>query len=237
MNLRSSTFLLPATLLCLCTTSSFAAPVACPTTTLNQYFSYDLPFSPCGQGELIFGGFAFSETTNTGLITASDIQVTPTGIGFNFFTDLFNSDDPNNPYQRYLIYYEVDPAPILAGDEISLDPPSGGIVVTKYTCLDSPLFIGNLADPSTYLCSIGNKSPYTLKVDTTNPPGSLSDAVVYPHPGTFVPVLLVIELQGVVQGLEGIVSDTPTVPEPSTFGMLAGALVGGAALLRRRRQP
>ncbi|MFN7936995.1 MAG: PEP-CTERM sorting domain-containing protein [Bryobacteraceae bacterium] len=213
--------------------SVVAAPVACPTASLASYGAYTYPFNYCTQGPLYFGDFQFLETTNTGLITASDITMTPDGSdGFNIFTPLFNSNDPTRPYQRYLIYYVVDPSPIDAGDSLTLDPPTGGIQVTKYTCTDNTLTIGNPSDPSTYRCTIGNLDPYMIQVNTFNPPGSLTASVLYPQPATVVPTLMVIELQGVVQGLEGILSDSIVVPEPATYSLFVAGLL--AVALRRR---
>ena len=224
---------LAALALLLSVSSVVAAPVACPTATLASYNAFQYPFSYCTQGPLLFGDFEFMETTNTGLIKATDIMVTPDGAdGFNFFTPLFNSTDTTRPYQRYLIYYKVDPSPIDAGDSLTLDPPTGGIQVTKYTCVDNDLYIGNPSDPSTYKCAVGNLNPYVIQVNTLNPPGSLTASVTYPYPATIVPTLLVIEIEGAVQGLEGILSDTIVVPEPGTYALFAAGLL--AVALRRR---
>ncbi len=207
-----------------------AAPVACPTNDLAYYQATFNILNPCTQGELIFQAFAFQKTTAAGSITAADISVTPNGVdGFNFFTPLFNGFFP--VLERYAIAYIVDPAPILAGDELTLDPPQGGITVTKYSCADNLLVFGDINNPATYVCSVGNTTPYSLTVT----PDNLSDSLLYPTPATFVSVLMIIELEGTVTGLEGILSDNILTPEPATFYMLAGALLAGLAAARRKR--
>lgn len=208
-----------------------AAPVACPTNTLAHYAANFSTLNPCAQGDLIFKEFDFAKTTVAGSITAADISVTPDGVdGFNFFTPLWNGTFP--VLQRYAIAYIVDPAPILAGDELTLDPPLGGITVTKYTCADDLLTFTNINNPSTYKCAIGNTTPYSLTVT----PSNLSASLTYPSPATVVSVLLIIELEGTVTGLEGILSDTPKIPEPATYSMMLGALIAGAAAMRGRRR-
>ncbi|MBL8221164.1 MAG: hypothetical protein JNL62_18160 [Bryobacterales bacterium] len=208
-----------------------AAPVACPTNTLDYYRSNFTTLSPCTQGDLLFKGFDFAKTTAAGSVTAANISVTPDGVdGFNFFTPLWNGTFP--VLERYAIAYIVDPAPILAGDELTLDPPEGGITVSKYTCADDLLVFANINNPATYKCLIGNTAPYSLTVT----PANLSASLTYPTPATLVSVLLIIELQGTVTGLEGILSDTPKIPEPATCSMMLGALIAGAAAMRGRRR-
>ena len=53
--------------------------------------------------------------------------------------------------------------------------------------------------------------------------------------GLVLSVLMIIELEGTVTGLEGILSDNILTPEPATFYMLAGALLAGLAAARRKR--
>ena len=223
---------LAAILLLLSVRSVAAANVACPTESLAYYQSNFTSLSPCTQGDLIFLNFAFQKTTVAGSISASDIMITPNGVdGLSFFAPLFNGTFPS--LERYAIGYTADPAPILAGDELSLDPPQGGITVSKYSCADDLLTFGNINDPSTYKCVVKNTSPFALTVS----PQNLSASLSYPFPATFVTALMIIELQGTVSGLEGILSDNTLVPEPATFSMLCGALLAGLAFGRRRKPP
>ncbi|MBL8176535.1 MAG: PEP-CTERM sorting domain-containing protein [Bryobacterales bacterium] len=212
-------------------TNVVAAPVVCETKSLAYYQATHTMLNPCSQGPLIFEAFAFQKTSVAGTITAADITVTPDGVdGFNFFTPKFNGTFP--VLERYAISYIVDPAPILAGDELSLDPPEGGIKVTKYSCVDDILYFSNINNPSTYVCAIKNVAPYSLTVT----PANLEASLTYPSPGTIVSVLLIIELQGTVKDLEGILSDNPAIPEPATFSMMGGAIAGLALLRRSRRR-
>lgn len=211
----------------------WADPVACPSDSLANYKANYTTFSPCSVGELKFKAFDFAKLSSAGTLTAAGINVSPYAPnGLNFFTNYFNGTFLTP--ERYLITYIVDPAPIVVGDELTLDPPVGAMKVTRYLCTDDLFSVpGNLNDAPTCLT---NGTLYTLQADglDSTPTILLSDSVVFPTPAAFVSVWMVIDLEGTISGFEGLLSDHEVVPEPGTLAFVGAMLLAGAVRLRRR---
>lgn len=190
-----------------------------------------------------------------GYLTASDIIVRPSqfGIGLDFIgatPEVFNREILIP--ERYYITYTVDPPPIVAGDELRLDPPIGPVTVSRWTCPDTEGFDNAISvknavnglEPSqfsatTFQCLDDSKpTPYFLQADglDSTAPG-LEASLTFNELARSVVVRMIIDLRpGNITGLDGIVSLSPVVvPEPAAFVPLAAGVAGLAFYVRRRR--
>ncbi|HZO55403.1 MAG TPA: hypothetical protein VFB63_22035, partial [Bryobacteraceae bacterium] len=105
---------------CLATYQLMAAPIAC---TDGSYASYVANYpdeeTSCFIGELEYKRFrTFLDLTPGGSLTADDFLLTP-----NVATGGFDITIPEGEYfeEYYYLRYIVDPAPILGGEELSMD--------------------------------------------------------------------------------------------------------------------
>ncbi len=256
--------LLTCTLLVACC-SAFGSTVgelpACATNTLAYYQStYSLGNGAgCKVGSLGYSKFYFEElaATNGALdtlnITASDLMIVPVAAtnSFNILpVDLSDFNRAISIPERYLIRYFVDPPPIIAGDELTLDPPVGSIYATKWGCTDSdftvsPTSIENkllqtgLANysASTFACGPNSTTPYILKTDgvAATQPG-VSDFVLFNTPASTLSVRLVLDFQpGTITRFDGILNPVETtIPEPGANLMIAGGLTLFGLVARKR---
>jgi hypothetical protein len=230
-----------------------ANAAACPTASLAFYQLKYIGGLGCTSGELTFFGFGFAQLDvngqQLGAIDSFDIMVRPssTGIGLDFYgvtDDVFNRTftDP----ERYYITYTVDPPPIVAGDELRLDPPTGPVTVSRWTCPDTNGFdpanvntVLNNLDMSQYSSAFkcfDNSNPYFLQVDTSSL-DALDASVSFDQLAASVVVRMVIDFrEGTVDELEAIVSNTNVVPEPAAFVPMAAGVAGLIAYVRRRRK-
>lgn len=236
----------------------------CPQASLSIYQGF-IEGNACSMGPLNFYGFGFMQLPVNaspapvggllpGYLTASDIIVRPSqfGIGLDFVglnQQVFNRDILIP--ERYYITYTVDPPPIVAGDEMRLDPPIGPITVTRWTCPDTGGFNNsasvkntlNYLNPSqysatTFSCLDDSKpTPYFIQADgLDNTPPELEDSVTYDQLAKHVVVRMVIDLRpGNIRGLDGIVALTNVVPEPGSLVPLAAGILGLGLYVRRRR--
>lgn len=212
---------------------ALAAPVACPTgSSLAQYQS-SFSVNPCGVGPYVFAGFQFLAIgANSTSITASNINVAPNSTldGLNFSSPLFNGTFPT--LQQYIINFNVDPAPIVGGESLSLDPPQGGISITEFACANVGFSAAQDAiDPTHPQCADGS-TVFSITVT----PGSPFAQFSFPVPAELASLRLLITLNGTVTGLDGIGSTTiSSVPEPATAASLAAGLLFLLAARFRRR--
>ncbi len=227
--------------------NAFAAP--CVPETLSYYKANYGELNACTSGVLNFFSFDFSKLSSFGSVTANDIYVTPdpsqNTLLFNgVLPSTFNHSVLPGQAEQYLVSYVIDPPPIVAGDDLSLDPPTGPIYVSRWSCTDQPFSqfpvpnsIGGVG-PTNYTSNsfecIDGSNPYFLQV---SPLTQLSASVTFIEPARYVFTRMAIDLlPGEVAGLEGIVAQSQTtVPEPGTFIPAALALAGMAFHRLRRR--
>lgn len=253
-----------ACLLTMLVTMGWGQVDPCPQASLSVYQGF-IEGNACSMGPLNFYGFGFMQLpVNSspapvngllpGYLTASDILVRPSqfGIGLDFVglnPQVFNRDILIP--ERYYITYTVDPPPIVAGDEMRLDPPIGPITVTRWTCADTGGFNNSVSvkntlnnlnplqySATTFSCLDDSKpTPYFIQADgLDNTPPELEDSVTYARLAKHVVVRMVIDLRpGNIKGLDGIVALTNVVPEPGAFVPLAAGIVGLGLYARRRR--
>ena len=225
----------------------FSAP--CIPETLSYYKTNYGELNACTSGVLNFFSFDFSKLSAFGSVTANDIYITPDPSqdtllfnGVNIST--FNHVVLPGQAEQYLISYVIDPPPIVAGDDLTLDPPTGPIYVSRWSCTDQPFSqfptpgsitgIGPTSYANNSFECLNGANPYFLQV---SPLTQLSASVTFAVPARYVFTRMAIDLlPGEVTGLEGIVSQSQTtVPEPGTFIPAALALAGMAFHRLRRR--
>ncbi len=243
---------------------SFAGSIsdlpACGQDTLTNYQSNYSPTlgGACNIGNLTYSKFFFTElkvtpsSSLTGSITADDLIIVPVQStnSFNILpSDLSFFNRVITVPERYLITYNVDPPPIIAGDRLDLDPPVGSIYGTKWGCIDSDFTpsipistaLQNAGGPSgysdsTFSCGPSATKPYILKTNGTSSTFEfVSASIVFDEPAAVLNIRLVLDfLPGTISGFEGIQQPVATtIPEPSTFA-LAGLVLAGVALKRFR---
>lgn len=135
----------------------FANAGPCTPDNLQNYVNNQSkgPGFGCTLANLEYFNFFF-QSAGTGQVQpdlATNLTVTPGATGLTFTG--FQSLNPNVGSLQDFIGLNVDPAPVLTGDSISLDPPLGGIQLDLYACLGAtPFFVGkntgNLSDTNLY---------------------------------------------------------------------------------------
>ena len=207
----------------------------------------------CTIGILLFNDFALNASSGAPG-GAADILVTP-----NLVNDtLAFSQVPGDPNQAftvganqpttYQIQYGffIDPAPVLDGADLSLDPPMGAVSVTQAYCNDS--YLANTRsglacfDPIT----LSSAPPFPQTLSVVNPT-KLQDSILFNPPATkFAEVQTTITLGAdgkpasfdqIIAGTTVTNGTTTTTPEPSLYFVIASGLfiLGGARHLTRRR--
>jgi hypothetical protein len=209
---------------------------SCTTASLASYIS-TTAFPPttggCAIGILDYYNFSYIMGTGP---ASSALEVTPNSSGldggFNF--SLANGN-PITAAPGQTVTFEIDyqividPAPIVTGGDLKLDPPSGDVTITEYFCND-------ISYVPTGFC-LGGSTPDTLQVTTANPTASIT----FPDPATkSQQVGIVFTLVGGANGasFDGLDANSivTVAPEPASAGFLAGllVLVGGYKLRKRR---
>lgn len=245
-------------------TSIFATPIqsvpACVEASLASYVANfgNSNQGFCQIGALAFSNFYFDEikvtsnSVDTGLLTAADFRIVPVAARNSFDIIPYDVNKINGTVvtpQRYLISWYADPPPIIAGDELFLDPPTGKVYGTKWGCLDSSfgpsssvedrlLAVGGRSgyDDNTFTCRNGQK-PYVLKTDgDPNTAIGVQDSISFPDPGFSLDIRLVLDFEpGEIRGFDGIqVPVSTTIPEPAANVMIAGGLTLIVLVGRRR---
>jgi hypothetical protein len=203
---------------------------ACPTDSLANYVTNT--FSPpggCAIGVLDYFDFSYHPLSNAPL--ASAIQVTPFGAGFSI--------GPVSAAAGVTVQFEIDydividPAPIITGGDLGLDPPTGNVVVTERFCNDTSYTFASGT-------CLGGVAPETLTVGTL-PPNPISARINFVHPATVSQqVGIVFTLTGGTGGasFDGLnAASVVNIPEPApAAGLLLGMLaLGGGCKLRKQR--
>lgn len=205
----------------------------CSSDTLSNY-SNNLTFpSGCAIGILDYSTFSYHPISNAPL--ASDIVVTPSGQGFDF-TQAGNKPFIANTGQivQFEIDYNIliDPAPLIGGARLRLDPPSGDVSITEFFCNDGQYFFSGRCFGSPV---------NTLKVGTI-PPLSLTNSIAFPDPAQrFQEVGILFTLDGTngPSSFDGLEADSSVIyptPEPEVAlisGFLFSALLAVYRLKRR----
>jgi len=198
-------------------------------------------------GVVVFGGFVFPSPLNpdglTGLLDPTQIELTPvsSGLGGSFdFSGDFSVPAGDTVTYDVDYFLLLDPAPILGGGSLALDP-SGNVSVTESICADS--FFATGPGGATVCQSNGpggvvDSAPQSLTVDDSNPPFSLSASITLnPAAYNFANVETAIVLTGGAAGAssEGVVvTDTiGETPEPVTSLLCLGGLTA-IGIFRRR---
>lgn len=217
-----------------------AVPV-CTASSLSTYISLDAS-GGCTIGEFTFFRFTAPAPTTTGtptVATDSQILLTPiltaSGAGFSITassgeTNLFSISSPSGTTAiTYYVDYSVDPAPIIAGAELNIDPPFGNVSVSQTYCTADVLVDG---------CELGTESQQTAAN-----PSPLSSVITFPNPSSFVDIDTDISLSatpGNPAGLDAVnalveIGSVSAVPEPSMLPLMALVLLPLLFLMRRKR--
>lgn len=198
------------------------------------------------------GGYSFN--SDGGIVNADNLFVVPVNdgdrFGITFRSDSFRSDFSSGP-EIYFISYTVDPPPILAGEEVSLDSGASlarflvadsaapSVTVREYLCPDN-LFVrlNTSPDRSANQCALGPGSATTNPLELVATLDKPFDSVRFANGVPLVSVHLFIELSGNLRNSSFTgVSSLPIVeqvPEPFTVGLTGAGLALMVGLLRRR---
>jgi hypothetical protein len=227
--------------------ASSASAATCVTETLAYYEANYGALTPCTLGPLSYFSFDFAKLSTFGTVTANDILITPDpGTNSLLFSgtsaSTFNHTVNVGEREQYLLAYVIDPPPIVAGDDLSLDPPSGPIFVSRWSCTNQPFDTTPSAASITgipvssystaYKCLNDGSNPYFLQVSPTT---ILSQSVTFDLPAYYVFSRMAIDLlPGEITGLDAIVAQANVVPEPGMFIPVAAGLAG-LLFFRKRR--
>jgi hypothetical protein len=233
---------------------------ACVTDSLADYISNfgnntspTAPMNGCTQSVVgnpsapvfINYGFTFATSSMTGNSdTAGDIGLTPTSATPMFTLGGFESLSAGAGDLEYFIGYNIDPAPVINGDSISLDPfTSGTATLNVYVCTGAdPYFLGDDAGEfecgSSYGTGFTNGVPINLAdpaaVATTGSPMAM---VTFGSSTSQVGILLELILNAGSTGTgTGEITNTlsaSAVPEPAS-ALMIGSGLAAAIFLRKR---
>jgi PEP-CTERM motif len=196
---------------------------------------------------LEYYNFFFSTSSNTegNSDIPNNITVSPDGgFGFNFtgFQTVTTGD------LTYFLGFNIDPAPVLTGDSISLDPPKGNVILNLYICQQDTPFLTQ--SEGGYFCStqpnFGDGSDIQIIFGVTQPAATLTnvDGTDQSTTASFAPtgqigVLLQLTLNADDPASVGAIGSAPTqilaTPEPSTWMLLASGVLAIALWRRFRR--
>lgn len=208
----------------------------CGAATLSTYVnSFPFPASDgCAIGILDYSNFTYHPLSNAPL--ASQIFITPQGQGFGFTrTDEHPFVANLGQVVKFEIDYNIliDPAPVIAGAENRLDPPTGNVSVTEFFCNDHQYFF-----PS----SCFGSTPETLKVGTPASGSPLSASIKFQHPAVgFQTVGILFTLDGTkgpssFDGLDTSTQVLSAAPEPAPAFLVGLLLLAGGYKLGKQRQ-
>jgi hypothetical protein len=219
----------------------FAA--SCTSDTIQDYASnFGNASTDCSVGILLYNNFSFS-----GVPSGATLALTPNNdLGFDF--TLFQTGT-TTPYQAttnttFSIIYEftIDPAPILGGSSLRIDP-TGDDTISQIFCLDSNPqagFTGCLQNANTV-------PTQTITVNSTNGQNASASITFDPAATSFAWVETIFTLDpangqpGSFEGVDSLPDVTQgglqiVLPEPVSLSLMGFGLLalGGAKLIRRR---
>jgi hypothetical protein len=209
----------------------------CGTATLAQYdTSFTSPSNGCFIGILDYYAFAYKPVTNAPLAGDIKVSVNSTSDGFAFSrVDGTPFTAPAGTTVTFEIDYSIliDPAPIISGGKLALDPPFGNVKVTEDFCNDSIFFsfqIGCVGGPTNTL-QVGTIAPLTLSASTSFNNPALA----------FQTIGLLFTLDGTNgrSGFDSLDNGSTVVlvgaPEPGSITLLFTGLAAAGYKLRKRR--
>jgi hypothetical protein len=216
-------------------------PPACPTSTLDVYTASGYA---CTQANNIENYF-FTYSTN-GSQAASTITVMPGATDDSLTFGGFNPVT-TGPEVDYFIGYNIDPAPVLGGDTISLDPFLNA-VLTAWVCPGSvtpngegstvtgtPYYIGNDTCSSAQPGFSGGTTSNILSSTETTSIVAIDPANI-PNFVTTSNVGILLELQLMSDSGTGTLGNDPllasSAPEPGSL-LTVGSVLAAAILLRK----
>lgn len=237
---------------CLTTGQLMASP--CPAGLIADYVpAYSEFYTTCDVGALIYKDFGFVDLTGglgapNGSLTAADFGMTPNPLtgGFDIFIPAGIYDN-----EKYFFSYKVDPAPVLGGEELSMDLfgsdaralsfsiASGSVLASKWACPQGDLM--NLPDVSVPVDqdSVGCNSLEVDKAIFLQVMPGQSDSGMFPRPVSLTHVGILFELDGEIGNIgvksAPLVIEINDIPEPGTSLMLAGGLMALIAARKFRR--
>lgn len=239
--------------------SAKADAITCPTASLSTYISSfgnntdpSAPSNGCVTTDnLQYYGFTFTIQSSTGNSdSANSITVSPDGSGLDF--NGFKALVANAGDLEYFIGFNIDPAPpIITGDSISLDPFNAGTATLNlFICSgDTPYYLGN--NTGAFECgatygsgfATGTSSINLASPDATVTTGNPTATFNFPSTsqvGILLELVLNAGTTGTGTGTLGSDPQASSVPEPSSFGMIASGLCAVLLLgkfMKRRLAP
>jgi len=222
----------------------FATPGVpnCASGTLASYVSSStFPTGGCSIGILDYYTFSYHPLSNAPLASDITVGLSKTGTGFSFSrTDGTAFTASAGTIVKFEIDYNIliDPAPIITGGDLGLDPPSGNVTITEYFCNDLQYVFSGFCFATIPTAS----TPQTLQVGTQATGLPLKKSIVFNPPAfNFQDVGIVFTLDGTngTSTFDSLDNNTVVVavPEPASaavfvFGLLA---LGGGYKLRKQR--
>ncbi len=216
------------------------------TNTLQDFIANtsDGPGFGCNVGDLEYFGVQFRATTSgpTTPTTADQITISFDGdLGFNFG----NIPEVDAGSVSYLIGFNIDPAPVLTGDTISLDPPVGNVTLSAYLCPASAPYLtssGASDDPQLYCGTapvFGDGTNTAINTGISGTPiatisniNGTDQSSSFQFPGaplTQIGELLVLTLNADDPASVGAIGEDPAeisaTPEPAAWMLLASGLM------------
>ncbi len=228
------------TLPLLCGVIAGAAPIACPTGTLQDYTTTVNAAGGCFEDGLLFTQFQYlSSSAGTGVaLPASAVAVAPlvnaAGTGFGFQISGGFAAGPNSVSDGILQYQvsTINTQPLLSSVNLSFNGTFTGSGIASVSENYCP---GGTVVPPGAGCSTGLSNIF---VQNSNGVTRLQSAAMFPGVSSLT-VSKDIQVNGGTSGTATISSVTnqfQAIPEPSAFLLLGSGLVG-VAMVRRRLRP
>jgi len=214
--------------------TAFAGPVLpnCGADTLQNYIT--LTANPPTTGGCAIGildYYDFSYHLVSGGLQASSIAVTPLSTGFSFGALSGPVSVAAGQTLQFEIDYDlvVDPAPIITGDKLKIDPPQGDVTITEYFCNDlTYMYTGS--------CEFGFQ-PQSLTVGSPDSNYPSQASIAFDPPATTQQVGILFTLVGGANGASFDSLDSSSTVEEGSFVVstpeppAAASLLVGLALL------
>jgi hypothetical protein len=143
--------------------------------------------------------------------------------------------NPTDPTQWFTIDYTIDPAPVIGGQTLSIDPQN--VTVTQYYCGNGMFSSGQyyVQYDAGEVSDAPMCSGFFEGSNTVSAPGSTFSSIIF-DPLSTVDTQMVIRLDPNGQ-LNGITSSTIVVPEPASVGLAGLALAVIYAFRRKWFRP